>query len=133
MKTLSRDLSWLRFNARVLQEAQTAAVPLLERLKFLAIFSSNLDEFFKVRVATLRRLAKLKKKTRAKLGESPRRQLKAVLVEVARQQQEFGQTFREQLLPELNRHHIHLLNEAELTAEQRAVVTDTALAHVREQ
>lgn len=120
MKTLSRDLSWLRFNARVLQEAQTAAVPLLERLKFLAIFSSNLDEFFKVRVATLRRLAKLKKKTRVKLGESPRRQLKAVLVEVARQQQEFGQTFREQLLPELNRHHIHLLNEAELTAEQRA-------------
>ena len=120
MKTLSRDLSWLRFNARVLQEAQTATVPLLERLKFLAIFSSNLDEFFKVRVATLRRLAKLKKKTRAKLGESPKRQLKQVLAEVARQQQEFGQTFREQLLPELNRYHIHLLNEAELTAEQRA-------------
>ena len=120
MKTLSRDLSWLRFNARVLQEAQTATVPLLERLKFLAIFSSNLDEFFKVRVATLRRLAKLKKKTRAKLGESPKRQLKQVLAEVARQQQEFGQTFREQLLPELNRHHIHLLDEAELTAEQRA-------------
>jgi len=120
LKTLSRDLSWLRFNARVLQEAQTATVPLLERLKFLAIFSSNLDEFFKVRVATLRRLAKLKKKTRAKLGESPKRQLKQVLAEVARQQQEFGQTFREQLLPELNRYHIHLLNEAELTAEQRA-------------
>ena len=61
-KTLSRDLSWLRFNARVLQEAQSDSVPLLERLKFLAIFSSNLDEFFKVRVATLRRLTKLKRK-----------------------------------------------------------------------
>ncbi|MDB5270825.1 MAG: polyphosphate kinase 1 [Hymenobacter sp.] len=119
MKTLSRDLSWLRFNARVLQEAQTDAVPLLERLKFLAIFSSNLDEFFKVRVATLRRLTKLKKKTRARLGDSPKRQLKEVLAEVARQQQEFGATFREQLLPELNRHHIHLLTEAELTAKQR--------------
>jgi polyphosphate kinase len=47
MKTLSRDLSWLRFNARVLQEAQTPTVPLLERLKFLAIFSSNLDEFLR--------------------------------------------------------------------------------------
>jgi polyphosphate kinase len=119
MKILSRDLSWLRFNARVLQEAQSPSVPLLERLKFLAIFSSNLDEFFKVRVATLRRLAKLKKKTRAKLGESPRRLLKEVLAEVARQQEEFGATFREQLLPELNRHHIHLLSEAELTPKQR--------------
>ena len=119
LKTLSRDLSWLRFNARVLQEAQSPAVPLLERLKFLAIFSSNLDEFFKVRVATLRRLVKLKKKTRAKLGESPKRLLKDVLAEVFRQQQEFGATFREQLLPELNRHHIHLLNEAELSDEQR--------------
>ena len=119
MKTLSRDLSWLRFNARVLQEAQCATVPLLERLKFLAIFSSNLDEFFKVRVATLRRLVKLKKKTRAKLGESPKRLLREVLAEVARQQQEFGDTFREQLLPALTRHHIHLLSEAELSDKQR--------------
>ena len=119
MKTLSRDLSWLRFNARVLQEAQSPAVPLLERLKFLAIFSSNLDEFFKVRVATLRRLVTLKKKTRAKLGESPKRQLREVLAEVFRQQQEFGVTFRELLLPELNRHHIHLLSVADLSDGQR--------------
>jgi len=119
MKTLSRDLSWLRFNARVLQEAQSNNVPLLERLKFMAIFSSNLDEFFKVRVATLRRLVKLKKKTRAKLGESPKRLLKEVLAEVARQQEEFGETFREQLLPALNEQHIHLLSEAELTDKQR--------------
>ncbi|MFC7666270.1 hypothetical protein ACFQT0_01630 [Hymenobacter humi] len=96
MKTLSRDLSWLRFNARVLQEAQTPTVPLLERLKFMAIFSSNLDEFFKVRVATLRRLVKLKKKTRAQLADSPKRELRKVLAEVARQQEEFGNTFREQ-------------------------------------
>ncbi|WP_310394548.1 polyphosphate kinase 1 [Hymenobacter sp.] len=132
METLSRDLSWLRFNARVLQEAQTPSVPLLERLKFLAIFSSNLDEFFKVRVATLRRLVKLKKKTRAKLGESPKRQLRAVLAEAARQQQEFGETFRGQLLPELNRHHIHLLNEAELSAGQREWVARYFEEHVRD-
>ncbi|WP_230688096.1 polyphosphate kinase 1 [Hymenobacter jeongseonensis] len=119
MKTLSRDLSWLRFNARVLQEAQCPTVPLLERLKFLAIFSSNLDEFFKVRVATLRRLVKLKKKTRAQLADNPKRELRKVLEEVGRQQEEFGVTFREQLLPELNRHHIHLLNEAELSETQR--------------
>ena len=119
MKILSRDLSWLRFNARVLQEAQSPAVPLLERLKFLAIFSSNLDEFFKVRVATLRRLAKLKKKTRARLAESPKRVLKEVLAEVGRQQEEFGATFRKQLLPALNAEHIHLLSEKELTDKQR--------------
>ncbi|GAC1373021.1 MAG: polyphosphate kinase 1 [Hymenobacter sp.] len=132
MKTLSRDLSWLRFNARVLQEAQSPAVPLLERLKFLAIFSSNLDEFFKVRVATLRRLAKLKKKTRAKLGESPRRLLRAVLAEVARQQQEFGVTFRERLLPALNAQHIHLLSEVELTESQRDWTARYFQEHVRD-
>ena len=132
MKTISRDLSWLRFNARVLQEAQSATVPLLERLKFLAIFSSNLDEFFKVRVATLRRLSKLKKKTRAKLGESPKRQLREVLAEVFRQQQEFGATFREQLLPELNAQHIHLLSEAELSETQREWTTRFFEENVRD-
>ena len=132
LKTLSRDLSWLRFNARVLQEAQSPTVPLLERLKFLAIFSSNLDEFFKVRVATLRRLAKLKKKTRARLAESPKRVLKEVLAEVGRQQQEFGATFREQLLPALNERHIHLLSEVELTDQQREWTAKYFRDHVRD-
>jgi polyphosphate kinase len=119
MKTLPRDLSWLRFNARVLQEAQCATVPLLERLKFLAIFSANLDEFFKVRVATLRRLVKLKKKTRAQLPqERPKRLLAEVLAEVHRQQEEFGRTFREVLLPELRAAGIRLLTAEELTDDQ---------------
>ncbi len=132
MKTLSRDLSWLRFNARVLQEAQAETVPLLERLKFLAIFSANLDEFFKVRVATLRRLAKLKKKTRAQLAESPKRQLREVLAEVQRQQEAFGATFRGQLLPALNVAHIHLVGEAELSDAQRAWVLDYFEKSVRD-
>jgi len=119
MKTLPRDLSWLRFNARVLQEAQCATVPLLERLKFLAIFSANLDEFFKVRVATLRRLVKLKKKTRAQLHDRPKRLLAEVLAEVHRQQEEFGYTFREQVLPALQAAGIQLLSAEELTASQR--------------
>jgi polyphosphate kinase len=119
MKTLPRDLSWLRFNARVLQEAQCPTVPLLERLKFLAIFSANLDEFFKVRVATLRRLVKLKKKTRAQLPqERPKRLLAEVLAEVQRQQEEFGLTFREVLLPELRAAGIRLLTSEELTDDQ---------------
>ena len=66
-----RELSWLSFNERVLQEAEDPSVPLFERLKFLSIFSSNLDEFFRVRVAALRSLVLLKKKKVRKLPIKP--------------------------------------------------------------
>jgi polyphosphate kinase len=131
-QTLPRDLSWLRFNARVLQEAQCAEVPLLERLKFLAIFSSNLDEFFKVRVATLRRLVKLKKKTRTQLQAKPKRVLAEVLAEVQRQQVEFGRTFREQVLPALGEAGIQLLRAEDLAEAQCAWVQQYFEQHVRD-
>ena len=133
MKTLPRDLSWLRFNARVLQEAQCPDVPLLERLKFLAIFSANLDEFFKVRVATLRRLVKLKKKTRAQLPqERPKRLLAEVLAEVHAQQEAFGDTFRQQVLPALQAAGICLLSAEQLTDSQRAWTQRYFEQHVRD-
>jgi len=59
---VNREISWLSFNERVLQEAADATTPLIERIKFLGIFSSNLDEFFRVRVATLTRMVKARKK-----------------------------------------------------------------------
>ena len=62
-KTIARDVSWLAFNARVLQEAADPSVPLRERIRFLGIFSNNLDEFFRVRVATLKRMMGLGNKS----------------------------------------------------------------------
>ncbi|ALJ01241.1 hypothetical protein DC20_05575 [Rufibacter tibetensis] len=121
---ISRELSWLAFNYRVLQEAKDPRVPLLERLNFMAIFSSNLDEYFKVRVATMRRLVKLKKKTREKLEDDPSPELEAIITEVSRQQEEFGHIFRNELLPEMRKAHIHLIDETECTDGQRNMALD---------
>ena len=68
---VNRDISWLSFNARVLQEAEDKSVPLLERIRFLGIFSNNRDEFFRVRVATIRRMLKWGKKGKEILGVDP--------------------------------------------------------------
>ena len=72
---IERELSWLQFNERVLQEAQDNHVPLLERLRFLGIFSSNLDEFFKVRFATLRRELKALRKSNFSAASAQKKQL----------------------------------------------------------
>lgn len=114
MPLADRELSWLHFNARVLQEAADPSVPLFERLAFLAIFSSNLDEFFRVRVASLRTLLRLKKKKVRKLSLDPVELLRAIHQEVNRQQDAFGALFRDVILPELEARGIHLVSEQEL-------------------
>ncbi|TDQ31339.1 polyphosphate kinase 1 [Zeaxanthinibacter enoshimensis] len=86
-----RDVNWLSFNERVLQEAENPATPLLERLKFLAIFSSNLDEYFRVRISQLRQLKKVDKKLRKKLMTRSNKTLKHILKEVHAQQCRFGE------------------------------------------
>ena len=110
---VNRDLSWLSFSERVLQEARDRSNPLFERISFLAIFSSNLDEFFRVRVAYWRSLLRLKKKKKVRqLAVKPSRLLRDIHGEVHRQQELLGETFREQILPELERHGIYLADEA---------------------
>lgn len=99
----NRDLSWLGFNKRVLLEAQNPEVPLYERIRFLSIFSSNLDEFFRVRYPALKALGK--GETAAVPGDDILRQVQQVITEL---QDQFGNIFRNQLLPGLLQNGIHL-------------------------
>jgi polyphosphate kinase len=128
---MDRELSWLSFNGRVLQEAMDPNVPLFERLNFLAIFSSNLDEFFRVRVASLRSLTRLKKKKVRKLSLNPARLLREIHRVVHDQQQAFGECFRGQILPELERAGIRLVSESGITAAQAEFLRTFFAAHVR--
>ena len=110
----NRDLSWLRFNHRVLQEAADAKYPLLERLKFLAIFSSNMDEFFKVRVSAIRKIKELDKPLRKKLITKPNRLLSKIKKEVNLQQKELGQIFFDEIISALEKENIFFKNTEEL-------------------
>jgi len=116
-KYLNREINWLYFNERVLQEAANPEVPLVERIRFLGIFSNNLDEFFRVRVATLRRLAALNTKRSEKLKVNPKLVLKKVNEMVYRQQLEFLSVFR-QIVTCLNEQGIIILNEKSISAPE---------------
>jgi len=107
-----RDLSWLTFNYRVLLEAKDPQVPLYERIKFLGIYSSNLDEFFRVRVASLQGLKKLDKKNREEyLDFKPKKVLAKIHDVVDQQQNEFGEIFRNDILPGLESNGIILYTD----------------------
>ncbi len=115
---MPRELSWLSFNARVLQEAQDPEVPLIQRVRYLGIFSSNLDEFFRVRVAEVRRLISVSK-------GSQRSQAKTLLENIQDRVVELQSDFEaiyEQLMRELHRRKIFLINETQLDAGQMSFV-----------
>ncbi|NJL21708.1 MAG: polyphosphate kinase 1 [Leptolyngbyaceae cyanobacterium SM1_3_5] len=115
----SRELSWLEFNNRVLHEAFDPRTPLIDRLKFIAIFSSNLDEYFMVRVAALKQQVEAKVTKLSADGRTAQQQLEAIARRlrpmVAKQHRHFDQALR----PQLAAHGIHLLDYVDLNQEQR--------------
>ncbi|HQW93741.1 MAG TPA: polyphosphate kinase 1 [Ferruginibacter sp.] len=122
-KIIFRDISWLSFNNRVLQEAADETVPLRERIRFLGIFSNNLDEFFRVRVATLKRMIEFGKKSKMHLELTPDAILEEIQEIVVEQQREFERIWNE-ILRELKKERIFLVNETQLNKTQQAFILD---------
>src|SRR4030095_4486334 len=123
-KFFNRELSWLSFNHRVLQEAKDPDVPIYERIKFLAIFSSNLDEFFRVRVASLRALSNLKKKSQKDLDFDVTKLLDKIHKAVMKLQEEYGEIYQKSIRPELKKNDIYLVDHTELNPQQKDFVSE---------
>jgi polyphosphate kinase len=129
-KMIARDISWLSFNARVLQEAADKSVPLHERIRFLGIFSNNLDEFFRVRVATLKRMMSFGKSSKMHLEENPDKILDEIQARVFEQQREFDMVWKD-IATEMEAQHIYLRTEKHLNKEQQKFVLNFFNEQVR--
>ena len=129
-KTIIRDISWLSFNNRVLQEAEDDTVPLKERIRFLGIFSSNLDEFFRVRVATLKKMMELGTKAKMHLEDDPEQILEEIQKIVMLQQAAFERIWKD-ILRELKKQDIYIINEKKLNVLQQKFVLDYFNEEVR--
>src|SRR5436190_16208317 len=116
---LDRELSWLAFNERVLELAEDSTIPLLERAKFLAIFASNLDEFYMVRVAGLKRRIATGIAVRTASGGLPREVHEAILARTREQMARHAHAFRDDVQPALAKEGIDILRWEELTAQEQ--------------
>ena len=126
----NRELSWLQFNARVLQEAEDPSVPLIERLRFLGIFSNNLDEFFKVRYATVRRIVEAGKGGRSFLGGISASDLLEEITQIVIEQQSHSLRILKKIRKELQKENIFIINETEVSKAQSEFISDYFLRKV---
>ena len=126
---INRDISWLSFNARVLQEAEDPRVPLLERMRFLGIFSNNLDEFFRVRVATIQRMRRFGKKGKQIIGADPTKLLEKIQKIIVRQEVKFNQLYIS-IVKDLENENILIVDEKGLNREQQNFIKDYYNNHV---
>ncbi|WP_277235529.1 RNA degradosome polyphosphate kinase [Phocaeicola salanitronis] len=118
---LDRDVSWMFFNRRILQEACRPHVPLLERMSFLGIYSNNLDEFFRVRVASQSRIAEYAEKSAAKESEHAKKLIKQISRLNARYVKEYGEAIAN-ITEELRKENIFLLSDTEISPEQKEFI-----------
>jgi polyphosphate kinase len=116
---LDREVSWLQFNKRVLELAEDTSLPLLERVRFLAIFASNLDEFFMVRVAGLKRRIAAGVAVRSASGQLPREVLESIWANTRELMHQHAELFREELLPALHKEGIEVVRWDDLDREEQ--------------
>ena len=116
-----KEISWISFNARVLQEANDPGVPLMQRIKFLGIYSSNLDEFFEIKVATLNRFAPLGKKAYPLIGGDPKKILAEIQDIMWTRHLEFDTCFSN-IITELEKRNVFFMNEKNLNDEQKRFI-----------
>ena len=128
--TIARDISWLSFNSRVLQEANDIGVPIRERIKFLGIFSNNLDEFFRVRVATLKRMIEFGNNGKMHLEINPEKILEDILSNVLILQEEFEKTWKKIVL-ELKKENILIVNHKQINGYQKKFILNYFNEEVR--
>ncbi|HLS30693.1 MAG TPA: polyphosphate kinase 1 [Flavobacteriaceae bacterium] len=126
----NREISWLQFNARVLQEAADERVPLLERLRFLGIFSNNLDEFFKVRYAAVKRIQQAGRKGKNFLGGFEADALMKRITDIVIQQQNTSLEILHKIHEDLKSHNIFIINEEEVSETQAEFVKNYFLEKV---
>ncbi|HEY9184532.1 MAG TPA: polyphosphate kinase 1 [Salegentibacter sp.] len=129
-KYINRELSWLQFNARVLQEAEDETVPLIERLRFLGIFSNNLDEFFKVRYATVKRIDLAGKAGKRVLGGIKASKLLEKITQIVIKQQAESLEILADIQDQLKAHDIYIINEKQVSQSQQKFLKDFFLSKV---